>query len=137
MAKILFRGIVKAGEFRPDQLLQYQERMKKLEGRRVIQSTKREQTKATLDQHGYYRASVLPEITEACGGDPHVEEDLWSVHTGLKIKFGGLEERRGGLMVVASHADYDVEEMSRFLDFVLRFAAVDLGIYLSPPRGKE
>jgi len=89
----------------------------------------------TRDQMGYYRSTVLPQFAEQYGDD-----DIAAVHYVLKDMFLrkiATHNKLTGEMVysVPSLADVSMEEMSEFLDKVLRRAALE-GYTISEPRGK-
>jgi len=105
--------------------------MSRLEGKRVRLTITKPQMKSTQPQNAYYRATVLPTIATWAGYDMRDQGDLHLVHEGLKRKVFGTENRNG-LEVVASHADYDVEKFSEFLEKVLRWCA-ESGLYIPAP----
>lgn len=93
--------------------------------------------RATHDQHGYYRSTVLPLLAEEWGwGDPD------ELHYWLKVKLVPtdlwVEKRIGKQLFVQppSSGDLTVEQYSAFLQAVLDLAA-DSGIAVPPPRGRE
>jgi hypothetical protein len=133
MSGHVFSGVVKGGRFCPDAPVAWAVLPPSLEGKRVRVMLKRAHMSVTLEQHGYYRGTVLPMVAEWCGYDPRSREDLESVHIGLKRKFMDVQEVRG-LEVVPSHADASLEEMSSYLDQVLRWAA-EGGLYIPGPEG--
>lgn len=133
MSETVFRGIVRKGHFIPDDSVSHAVEMSKREGKRTRAIYKRESTKATHGQHSYYRATVLPTIAEWCGYEPRDQGSLTLVHEGLKRKVFGTETRNG-LEIVISHAEYDIEKFSEFLDLVLRWTAEN-GLYIPGPEG--
>lgn len=130
-AKHQFGGVVQKGQFRPDDAPSYAVRLSRLEGKRVRLSIVRPHSKSTQPQNAYYRATVLPTIAEWCGYDPRDMGDLTLVHEGLKRRVFGTE-LRNGLEIVKSHAEYDIEKFSTFLDLVLRWCA-ESGLYVPGP----
>jgi len=134
MAELQFGGIVKGGRFIPDNPVAWAVLPPRVEGHRVIVTMKRPFTKATRSQHGYYRSTILPMIAEWCGYDPRVKGELDEIHHALKVKFYGANEVRG-LYIVPSHADADVEEMTGFIDWALRFAA-EGGLHIPSPEDR-
>lgn len=126
--KHIFGGVVAGGRFCPDDAPAYAVRLSKLDGKRVRVTVVKPSMKATQSQHGYYRATVLPTIAEWAGYDATDERDLDAIHTALKLRVFGYEDR-GGLQVVKSHADYDVEKFSEFLEKVKRWTA-EAGLYV-------
>lgn len=130
-SKHQFGGVVVKGQFRPDDAPGWAVRMSKLEGKRVRLSIVKPQNKSTQPQNAYYRATVLPTIAEWCGYEPRDQGSLTLVHEGLKRKVFGTETRNG-LEIVISHAEYDIEKFSEFLDLVLRWTAEN-GLYIPGP----
>ena len=121
-SKHIFGGVVQKGRFVPDDAPAHAVLMSRLEGQRVRQTTVKPQMKATTSQHGYYRSTVLPTIAEWAGYDASDQRELDAVHAALKLRIFGAEERNG-LQVIKSHADYDVEKFSEFLEKGLRWTA--------------
>lgn len=104
-------------------------------GREVWLEIHRITGRATVDQHGYYRSTVLPLLADEWGwGDPD------ELHYWLKAKFIPtdlwVERRIGGELSVQppSSADLTVEQYGAFLQKVLDMAK-DAGIAVPPPRG--
>ena len=128
MATALFRGIVKAGRFVPDDLPKHGAWLAKLEGRRVVQSIKREQEARTMSQSKYYWAVVVGTICEWSGFDSHAEDDRLRCHDGLKRKHLGEEEIHGVKYALPSRT-LSVEEFSAYIDRVVRWAATE-GVYV-------
>ena len=131
--KYIFSGIVNQGRFIPDDAPAYAVRLSKLDGQRVRVTVVRPSMKSTQPQNAYYRATVLPTIAEWAGYDATYQGDLDAVHAALKLRVFGSEGRKG-LEVEKSHADYDVEQLSEFLEKVLRWTA-EAGLYIPEASG--
>lgn len=106
-------------------------------GREVWLEVHRVTGRATQDQHGFYRSTVLPLLAEEWGwGDPD------ELHYWLKVKLIPTDlwtEKRVGKQLLVqppSSGDLTVEQYSAFLQAVLDLAA-DSGIAVPPPRGSE
>ena len=110
-------------------------------GRMVWVSVVRQSTKATHNQHGYYRAEVLPFLAEEWGWG-----DVAELHHALKVQhLPGIipvedwPRRKFGAdwsIEVPSSAEFSVEQFSRFLQAVLD-QAIDAGSPVPPPRGAQ
>jgi hypothetical protein len=129
------------GSFEPDSRAQWRAAMVKRAGQRVYVEVTRQQTKATQDQHGYYRGPVLRALCEAWGwGDPaELHYALKLHHLPAIIPIEEWPARRIGRELVIeppSHADLDVEQFRQYLDLVLAQAADD-GVIVPPPTGQE
>ena len=86
--------------------------------------------KRSLPQNSYYWGVVLPYIAKANG-----EDDLDDLHDDLKHMFNpkikevhGMTIEKGG-----STTEMSTEEFSEYVDKVVRFAAIKLGIYIPDP----
>ena len=95
----------------------------------------------SLDQHGYYRAAVLPLLASEWGwGNPaELHRELKLLHLPKIIPVEEWPRRRIGLdeiVDVPSMADMTKEQSSAFIQAVLDQAA-DAGIVVPPPRGSE
>ncbi len=110
-------------------------------GREVYLELHRIQEPTTEDQHGYYRAAVLPLLAEEWGwGNPkELHRELKRLHLPKIIPivewprhYLGREE----VVCLPSMADMTKEQSSAFIQAVLDQAA-DAGIAVPPPRGKE
>ena len=131
--KHIFWGVFCGGRFIPEDVPAFSIKASKLEGVRVRATFTKPGVKASASQHGFYRATVLPTIAEWAGYDATYQGDLDAVHTALKLRVFGSEGRKG-LEVVKSHADYDVEKFSEFLEKVLRWTA-EAGLYIPEASG--
>ncbi len=106
-------------------------------GRAVYVTVARIHPRATQDQHGYYRAVILPLLAEEWGWSrpSELHEALKREHIPVEL---WVEEWQAGKLVLVppSTADLDVEQYSAFLQAVLDHAAEDR-IAVPPPRGSE
>ena len=127
MPQSLFRGIVKAGKFCPDDIVKHRAWLAKVEGRRVIESIKREQTGRTMSQNRYYWGVVLAVLSEWSG---HESEEL---HEHLTDKFLARDQKTlpsGEVMTPARRTStLTIEEFSAYVDRVVRWAA-EQGVYI-------
>lgn len=96
-------------------------RILELDGQRVHVTL---EPAVSLDQHGYYRSTILPVIREASG----YESDALA-HQALKAAFYDLDPR-GPL---PSMAAMDQGTASRFIEFALRQAA-EMNCPVADPR---
>jgi len=121
MANALFRGIVKAGRFCPDDIVKHRAWLAKAEGRRVIMAIKREQRGRTMSQNKYYWGVVLATLAEWSGHEP---EEL---HEHLKQMFlvPSEDELPSGSRIKTwpSTANLTVEQFVKYVDDVVRWAA--------------
>jgi len=131
--KHIFWGVFRGGRFIPEDAPAFSIKASKLEGVRVKATFTKPGVKASASQHGFYRATVLPTIAEWAGYDASDERELDKIHTALKLRVFGYEDK-WGLQVVKSHADYDVEQFSEFLEKVLRWTA-EAGLYIPEASG--
>jgi len=120
----------------------FQAAIKRQAGREVYLTVNRSgQEKPTLDQHGYYRSTVLPLLAEEWGWADQAE-----LHYRLKEKhlppivpverwpyrkLGKIEMREPPSM-----ADLTVEETAAFMQAVIDHATEE-GIRVPPPRGRK
>ena len=127
MAEVLFRGIVKAGQFRPDDMVRWAAKLGRLEGKRVQCAVKKEKTGRTLSQNRYLWGVVYATLSEWSGHEP---EEL---HRYLTGQFLPMEEKRlpSGVVMAQSSgtSGLTVEQFSQYVDRVVRWAA-DQGVYV-------
>jgi hypothetical protein len=134
-----FTGEIRHGAFAADSQPRWASHMGSLEGQRVRVDVWREAQDSSLDrptyeQHGYYRAVILPTLAEEWGWadkdelhfrlkEKHIPVDLW------------VERRIGGELVMEppSMAVLTIEQASAFLQAVLDQAA-EANVPIPPPR---
>lgn len=114
--------------------------LRRLEGQRLVVTIKRPADPTTLDQHGYYRAVVLPLLAEEWGwGNPaELHHELKLLHLPGIIPAEEWPRRKLGgqwQMEPPSMGDMSMDESRQLIDKVLAQAADD-GIVVPPPRGK-
>jgi hypothetical protein len=110
-------------------------------GRDIWVELHRVSAKASHDQHGYYRACILPLLAEEWGwGDPgELHRELKLLHLPKVIPVEEWPRRRIGrneIVDVPSCADMSIDQFRQFLQAVLDQAA-DAGVIVPPPRGVE
>ena len=115
--------------------------IRRQKGREVYLELHRAQEPTTEDQHGYYRAAILPLLAEEWGwGDPgELHRELKRLHLPKIIPIEEWPRHRVGreeVVCLPSMADMTKEQTSAFIQAVLDQAA-DAGIAVPPPRGKE
>lgn len=108
-------------------------------GREVWLEIHRVREETSQDQHGYYRAVVLPLLADEWGwGNPaELHRELKLLHLPKIIPVEDWPSRRIGTAWIAdvpSMGDMSKEQSSAFLQAVLDQAA-DAGISVPPPRG--
>jgi hypothetical protein len=108
-------------------------------GREVWLEVHRQREDTSQDQHGYYRAVILPLLAEEWGwGNPaELHRELKLLHLPKIIPVEDWPTRRIGVAWIAdppSMGDMSKEQSSAFLQAVLDQAA-DAGISVPPPRG--
>ena len=121
MPEALFRGIVKAGRFCPDDVVRHGGWLAKAEGERVIQSLKRESRGRSMSQNRYYFGVVLAILSEWSGHEP---EEL---HLHFREAILGSERRElpNGTTISypASTRILTVEQFSDYINKIVRWAA--------------
>ena len=110
-------------------------------GREVWLEVHRQREDTSQDQHGYYRAVILPLLAEEWGwGNPaELHRELKLLHLPKIIPVEDWPARCIGVAWIAdppSMADMSKEQSSAFLQAVLDQAA-DAGIAVPAPRGSE
>lgn len=108
-------------------------------GREVWLEVHRQREDTSQDQHGYYRAVILPLLAEEWGwGNPaELHRELKLLHLPRIIPVEDWPSRRIGVAWIAdppSMGDMTKEQSSAYLQAVLEQAA-DAGINVPPPRG--
>lgn len=119
----------------------WHETLRRFAGQTVTVTVKRLEQKVTLDQHGYYRAVLLPLAAEEWGwADPSelhaalkrlhlpgiIPEDEWPVR-----RLGAYQD-----VELPSMADFTREQSSRFIDAVIH-QMQEAGIVVPAPRGSN
>lgn len=134
--RIVFESVIDdQGRFHPEQALAVRARLARWHGRRVLVTVSRWIKPKTLPQLGYYFGVVLPYWAEHAGytqDELHEQLKLAYLEPVLRISEFTGEERS----IVPSLRDVNVEQMSSFLDRLVREAALQ-GIRLPPPNEKE
>lgn len=115
--------------------------LSRLKGHDVELVIRRKSQPVTLDQHGYYRAVVLPLLSEEWGwADPReLHRELKLLHLPGIVPFEDWPVRRVGSAErseVPSCADLTLEQMSAFIDKVINQAR-EASIDVPPPRKAE
>ena len=127
MAEVLFRGFVKAGQFRPDDMVAWAGKLGRLEGKRVQCAVKKEKSGRTLSQNRYLWGVVYATLAEWSGHEP---EEL---HHYLCSQFLPIQEKTFPSGVVMAQAPgtstLTIEQFSQYVDRVVRWAA-DQGVYV-------
>ena len=128
MPSLLFRGTVKAGQFKPDDLARWAGRLARLEGKRVQCSVKREQARRTISQNAYLWAVVYPTLAEWSGHEvaelhEHFKSALLSEPEEKSLPNGDKLRR------YPSTAGLDVGEFSAYVDGIVQWAAKQ-GVYI-------
>ncbi len=113
--------------------------LRRLEGQRLVVAIRRPAEPVTLDQHGYYRAVILPLAAEEWGwGNPaELHYELKLLHLPGVVPIERWPRRRLGVLDRRSEppscADLTKDEMRQFIDLVIR-QMQDAGIDVPPPR---
>lgn len=133
--------VTEDGSLRLRDLPAWQRAIARQKGREVWLEVHRVQGRATQDQHGYYRSTVLPLLAAEWGWS-----DPGELHYHLKVRhLPGIvppsewPKRRLGadeLVEPPSMGDLTVEEASAFLQAVIDHATEER-IAVPPPRGSE
>ena len=129
MAQILFRGIVKAGQFKPDDLVAWAGKLGRLEGKRVQCSVKKENTGRTMSQNRYYWGVVLATLAEWSGHDPEELHDHLKGFLGQEAHELPSGER---IRFHPSTTDLTIEEFSAYVDKVIQWAG-EQGVRIPGP----
>jgi len=127
MPEAIFRGIVKAGRFCPDDVVRHRAWLARVEGKRVIEQIRREQRARTQSQNRYLWGVVYATLAAWSG---HEAEEL---HEYLKAQFLPGRERdlpNGETITVPpSTTHLRVEEFAAYIDRIMRWAA-EQGVYI-------
>ena len=123
----LFRGIVKAGRFCPDDVINHRAWLAKVEGKRVIESIQREKLARTMSQNRYYWGVVLATLAAWSG---HETEEL-HLHFRDAILGQTESELPNGLLIKhpASTRVLTVDEFAEYVNRVVKWAA-EQGVYV-------
>jgi len=118
--RIIFSGTVdERGHVKPDSVNQTRGRLSKWRGRRVTVTVSRYVKSKSNQQLALYFSLIVPAWSDYCGYDPdEMHRELKRAYLAPKLAVSRLtgEERTE----LPSLADLDVEEMSAYLDRVLR-----------------
>lgn len=118
-AEAAFRAYIKA---LPDQPIQL-----------VLQ---RRKSQRSLDQNAWVFGIAYPIIAEALGYDAHEIEDL---HYALVAKWGGehFDKRLGAMVPNKRSSKLSTTEYSDYMEWLVRFAATELGGIVVPLPGES
>jgi hypothetical protein len=120
-----------AGKLRLDDEAQFRSFVRTLTGQPVQLVLKRHASQRSLDQNAWIWGVAYPVIAEAIGYDTHEHEDL---HYALIAKcFGEHFDKRVGAMVPNKRSSkLSTREFSDYMEWLVRFAATDLGGIVVP-----
>jgi hypothetical protein len=127
MPEALFRGIVKAGRFCPDDIARHGAWLAKAEGKRVIASLKREQLGRTMSQNKYYWGVVLATLSEWSGHEP---EELHE-HFKRALLEPCEDQLPSGQKITTwpSTTTLTVQAFTRYVDQIAKWAS-EQGVYI-------
>ena len=99
---------------------------------------KREQRRKSTPQRSMYFAAILPQFADGLGYD---RDEYLMFHRQLKIVYFGVKPDKKGIYrekdiphVFADESELPVPEKTKFIDWVLRKAAIE-GIYIDIEKG--
>lgn len=108
----------------------FNRRLDQLAGQRVDVIVKRHQSQRSLDQNRLLWL-WLTLLADELGYEPHERDRL---HYDLLAKRFGMEPRDSGLVLpVKTSSELTVAEMAAYLEWLQRFAAVELSVSLPSP----
>lgn len=131
-----FHGVIEKGKLRLD-IPKYFANfcLTFADGSRVTLTLKEFHKQRTLPQNGYFHGVIVPMIllraTKALGWD--FEDTKWA----LKEKFLSETDPSTGLTRVRSTSKLNTVEFFEFNENCCRWAAMELGLYIPPPKKKE
>lgn len=122
---------VTGGVLRADDRTRFLAYVKALEGEPVQIVVKKKAAQRSLDQNAWIWGVAYPVIAEALGYDKHEHDDL---HYALVAKcFGEHFDRRVAAMVPNKRSSkLTTREFSEYMEWLVRFAAQDLGGIVVP-----
>lgn len=133
----VWRGAIdEDGKLRVEQRDAFSGHLKTLANAEVDVIVRRRQNQRSLDQNAWIWAVAYPVIAEELGYDKHEHEDL---HYALVAKcFGEHFDKRVGAMVPNKRSSkLTTKEFSDYMEWLVRFAATELGGILVPLPGES
>jgi len=122
----VFCGKVQKGVLQVD--IRFYSWLSTLEGLDVEIVVRKKRSKRSDPQNRYYWGVVVAMIADHCG---YTSEEL---HEALKEKFLGANERdEHGLIKIGSTAALSKDEFAQYVNKVVQFAAMSLGVYIPDP----
>jgi CRISPR/Cas system CSM-associated protein Csm2 small subunit len=122
----VFQAEIKNGKtvwYDPQHVVQF---IAKLEGARIIVTIEKWRGRRSDQANRFYWGAVVDAISE------HTGYEKSEVHSILGMMF--LLAEKDGRKYVRSTATLNTAEFSEFLDRVIRWAAMELGVVISDPR---
>ena len=135
----VFSAVVDADgvlHFEPLERAQRQAHVRQFRNSKVVVTITRPKSIRSLDQNAWIWGVAYPVIAEAIGYDLHEHEDL---HYALVAKcFGEHFDKRVGAMVPNKRSSkLSTKEFSEYMEWLVRFAAIDLGGIVVPLPGES
>jgi len=125
----IFRGKVEKGTLRAD--VRFYAYLSSLEGQEVEIVVRKKRSKRSDQQNRYYWGVVVKMIADHCG---YFSDEM---HEALKLKFLGASTDEHGLVKIRSTAKLSKDEFIQYLNAVVQFAAMSLGVYIPGPNEVE
>jgi len=124
------------GKLRLDENARFGLYVQTLKSQTVQVTVKKRGTQRSLDQNAWAWGVAYPIIAEEIGYDRHEHDEL---HYALVAKcFGEHFDKRVGAMVPNKRSSkLTTKEFSEYMDWLVRFAATDLGGILVPLPGES
>lgn len=104
--------------------------LRKLEGKKVLVEIAEEKRKRSVNQNSYYWGVVVPLIAEEMG-----EDDEAYIHALMKFMFLKKTKEINGRVyeAVGSTKKLTTDKFNIFLEKVIRFASMELGMVIPEP----
>lgn len=135
-APVWLGAVDDGGKLRLDDERTFRDYIRTLTGQPVQLVLKKHEAQRSLDQNAWVWGVAYPILAEAIGYDLHEHEEM---HYGLIAKcFGEHFDKRLGAMVPNKRSSkLTTREFSEYMEWLVRFAAVDCGGVIVPLPGES
>ena len=136
MSAPIWTGVVEENRLTLDDRAGFTEYLRTFAGHAVQIVVKRKQSSRSLDQNAWIWGVAYPVIANELGYDAHEHEDL---HYALVAKWGGehFDKRMGAMVPNKRSSKLTTKEFSDYMEWLVRFAAQELGGILVPLPGES